>query len=107
MVSVQPQSGELLAEEDVDEGEVLAGIVGVDGDLDGGFGGEVVDGDAGFGKGNLGKMGIGPCPVPKNAELIRMMAQNMAMQHEELYGKTQRRPGRRGWPEIRLWVPGV
>ena len=47
-VSVQPQSGELLAEEDVDEGVVLAGVVGVDGDLDGGFGGEVVDGDVGF-----------------------------------------------------------
>ena len=48
-VSVQPQSGELLAEEDVDEGVVLAGVVGVDGDLDGGFGVEVVDGDAGGG----------------------------------------------------------
>ena len=47
-VSLQPQSGELLAEEDVDEGVVLAGVVGVDGDLDGGFGGEVVDGDASF-----------------------------------------------------------
>jgi hypothetical protein len=28
-VSLQPQSGELLAEEDVDEGVVLAGVVGV------------------------------------------------------------------------------
>jgi hypothetical protein len=30
---------------------VLAGVVGVDGDLDGGFGGKVVDNNAGFGGG--------------------------------------------------------
>ena len=34
-LSARTQSGELLAEEDVDEGVVLAGVVGVDGDLDG------------------------------------------------------------------------